>query len=457
MSPTDVIAPPKSPRTRWRRRITLALLVLVVAAGGGIGLMFYLAEHQWHEAVAEADRLDPGWRFEELESRRDVIPDVENAARRVLAAAAALPASWPPVTPGVRPLNALAPTEPLTADLVGLLTAVRAGAPAGLDEARKLKDLPRGRFPIALDPTSVPDLGAHTTEVLRVSQLLIPDALLRADDHDLDGATDATLALVNLARSCGDAPDYGAQHVRMKLRAPSWQIERILAQGPPSAARLVALQRLLEAEEREPLFLFGARGLRAWMHATLEAVHEGRMHPGGLPGWASPGLAANLRPTALRTTTRVVEIAKRPVEEQDEALRQQWLPEADDGSFLARVYIGPKIHKVAADLLRDQLRSQAELRVLIVALAAERYRRDHDGWPASAAALVPDYLGAVPTDPFDGRPLRYLRVVDGVIVYSTGPDGTDEGGKLDRVTPGVAGTDVGVQLWNADRRRWPAE
>jgi len=46
-------------------------------------------------------------------------------------------------------------------------------------------------------------------------------------------------------------------------------------------------------------------------------------------------------------------------------------------------------------------------------------------------------------------------VADGVVVYSLGPDRTDNQGKLDR-TPSLAdGTDLGFQLWDVAKRRPP--
>jgi len=41
---------------------------------------------------------------------------------------------------------------------------------------------------------------------------------------------------------------------------------------------------------------------------------------------------------------------------------------------------------------------------------------------------VPDYLDAVPTDPFDGEPLRYRQFAGGYKVYSIGRDLVDDGG-----------------------------
>lgn len=43
--------------------------------------------------------------------------------------------------------------------------------------------------------------------------------------------------------------------------------------------------------------------------------------------------------------------------------------------------------------------------------------------------LVPDYLPVVPADPYDDQPLRYRKLPRGYVVYSIGPDFTDNGGK----------------------------
>jgi hypothetical protein len=90
-----------------------------------------------------------------------------------------------------------------------------------------------------------------------------------------------------------------------------------------------------------------------------------------------------------------------------------------------------------------------------VALAVERYRLRHRDWPASLDRLKPDLLAEVPLDPFDGKPLRYLKRDGGIVVYSVGRDGEDNGGNLEYVQD-QKGTDIGVQLWApADRGHPP--
>jgi hypothetical protein len=63
---------------------------------------------------------------------------------------------------------------------------------------------------------------------------------------------------------------------------------------------------------------------------------------------------------------------------------------------------------------------------MLIAAAAELYRRRHAAWPASAESLAPEFLRVVPVDPYDGKPLR-LRVIDGrLAVYSVGLNKRDD-------------------------------
>ena len=66
--------------TRWGRRLLWAGLILVAVLTGGFFLISYLIEEVWQDAAAEADRLDPGWRLEDLEAHRAAVPDDQNGA-----------------------------------------------------------------------------------------------------------------------------------------------------------------------------------------------------------------------------------------------------------------------------------------------------------------------------------------------------------------------------------------
>ena len=86
-------------------------------------------------------------------------------------------------------------------------------------------------------------------------------------------------------------------------------------------------------------------------------------------------------------------------------------------------------------------RAQTFLDETRLACASERYRLQHKQWPDDLAALAPQFIPAIPTDLFDGQPLRYKRdSKGGYQIYSIGWNGKDDGGFL-LPASGPTGTD----------------
>ncbi|MGO8838275.1 MAG: hypothetical protein ACLQAH_12730 [Limisphaerales bacterium] len=84
-------------------------------------------------------------------------------------------------------------------------------------------------------------------------------------------------------------------------------------------------------------------------------------------------------------------------------------------------------------LLRRAAEAEAQRRVLITALALERYRGKHGFFPNSLAELTPEFLKTPLPGFMDGQPLRYRLAADGhFLLYSVGLDGVDNGGKMRR-------------------------
>ncbi len=160
------------------------------------------------------------------------------------------------------------------------------------------------------------------------------------------------------------------------------------------------------------------------------------------------GSIKSQRAAMLRYWNRAVEAARLPPEVGYAQFRQLDAT-AKDQPVLVRVLV-PALGKFSD----AGQRSRAQLRCAVVAVAAERYRRAKGRWPETLDVLKEaGYLGALPADPYDGRPLRWRRLDDGAVVYAVGPDGEDNGGKLDRQNPVAPGTDVGFRLWDVGRRR----
>ena len=75
--------------------------------------------------------------------------------------------------------------------------------------------------------------------------------------------------------------------------------------------------------------------------------------------------------------------------------------------------------------------AEARRRVLVVAIALERYRRKHGKYPTVLTSLVPEFLESVSADFMDGQPLRYHLTDDGhFVLYSVGLDCMDNGGEM---------------------------
>jgi type II secretory pathway pseudopilin PulG len=78
--------------------------------------------------------------------------------------------------------------------------------------------------------------------------------------------------------------------------------------------------------------------------------------------------------------------------------------------------------------LKANARMQANDACARTAIAMTRYRLDHGSLPTRLAALVPNYVDAIPTDPFNGQPLRLVIKNNEWIIYSVGPNGIDDNG-----------------------------
>jgi len=78
--------------------------------------------------------------------------------------------------------------------------------------------------------------------------------------------------------------------------------------------------------------------------------------------------------------------------------------------------------------LQADFELQARRDALKTALAIEQYRIQKRNLPEAPAQLSPGFLTSVPSDLFDGQPLRFKKLASGYTVYSVGVDGRDDDG-----------------------------
>jgi hypothetical protein len=474
MSVASVPTVPPRRRRRWPWLLVLGVLLLLLPWTVLVAYWRYqdgIYAERVRQAEARADQLDPDWRLDEIEARRAVIPEDENAVVRVRAARARLPKRWPPNTFGDawqdHPVPAL-----LDREQISILRAEMGEVVAAVTEARRLKEMRRGR------PVAVPDenpLNTHIPDVQparEIAKLLAADALLRTQDGDLDGACESCRAALIAGCSLGDDPFLISFLVRCACRDMAVRaLERMLAQGEPSEGQLLAMTKAVEDELPEPLLLYGLRGERAMIHDLSVKVERRQIALGSLSGgpgncdtrppegwehvsnlWVIPRVRRG-HAELLETLSDAVEAAKLPPEQQGPTMEKIYARQSAMSPFDSPYYflLYPHLKKSVP----ANSRGVARLRCTLVAIALERYRRKHGRWPAILADLRPDFLPNVPLDPFDGQALRYRRDDQGVIVYSVGEDGKDNGGDRQTLNTFKDGTDLGFRLWDVDKRRQP--
>jgi hypothetical protein len=307
----------------------------------------------------------------------------------------------------------------------------------------------------------------HASMARDVAFALELDALIAAVDRDQRRAVESSHAVVNAGRAIGDDPFIIPQLVRM---ACGWvavrSAERTLALGEPEAG-LAELQDAFTAEALTPWVRTGLRGERAAFDQLLSNIDAGKTQAAMLKEvsasgdggplqrawfWTIRGVLPADHALGLRAFDRAIRLTELPPHEQpvgggiEESLR-----EAPRWRRLWSSLLIPAVQKVRA----TGRSTRAYLDCAAVGIACERYRRRFGRWPGRLEDIPKDILPLVPTDPYDGRSLRFRQTTDGVVVYAVGPDGTDDGGVVPPEREPKKEQDVVFRLYNPDKRRQP--
>ncbi len=478
--------------------LNLALFVATTLALRAYSLA--RADTRCDAIVAEIQKSDPRWQWEDILADRLPVPETDNAALKVADVIKLLPGAehWnpmrspatgsrpsgdnsegalePPSSEDARAREALSlaralgeqvPAHRLRPELVKNLRAELDKVRAAREEARQLVRFSTGRFHVTWSKDLISTRVPHLDQMRTVAMLMQLDAALAAEDGDIDRALVSCRAALAAGRSVGDEPILLALWVRCQCRRAAVQgLERALAQGTASPESLASLGQLIAAEDSEPILRRALRGERAAWCDVLGRIYSGELALSdfgsttksslswkeSLLGWTNVRVMARFsQAVLLEVMTRMVDAADLPLAQQ----RAAYLQLDEEAGFLkvstpraALAFVGiPPIVKVTDGYFR----SLAELQVARVALAVERFRLTHGMWPARLDQLVPEFLNEVPEDPFGQRAALRLCFVDGgLVIYSVGPTGEDMRGLLDRATDSQ---DIGFQLWNPAHRR----
>ncbi|MFO0878873.1 MAG: hypothetical protein U0840_16145 [Gemmataceae bacterium] len=483
---TDEQEPNPEQRPRWIRRVLIALGLFIALTIFALWISNEVVGRRGRSKLAELEARievdDPRWRWEHIDADRPILTNAENAVtvmEAVVKAQVRMDSTETTMPDGKGILDELPINRLLDAERKKKLLALLEKQKTAVALALTVREYPRGRAPVVLTPDVISTLLPRAQDGRDVARLLEWDAERALQDNRPEEVVQRIEAILRTGDALRDEPFLIAQLVRVAIRTSAARVtDHLLGLSEPADPLLARLQAEFARQRQDNLLLVGLRSERAAFNVLFANLRSGAVPLTHLlmslgtsspPGWERLGMQAGGwlygsrldedHASALEWLTRACDVARLPFPEQPDAWRDY---ERDFLEFVRRsrsqlrnlvtVLILPAQERVARATLRDH----AYLSTLETALAVERFRRKQGHWPATLAELTPTLLKEVPTDPYTRKPLRYHIDAEGCVIYSTGRDGSDDGGKklLLRDEPG---TDIGVRLWNPAQRRLPAK
>ena len=292
----------------------------------------------------------------------------------------------------------------------------------------------RCRYPIHM-ADGVKCAMPHLTSIREGTDLLSLAAWEYAVAGEPAAAAKALKSSFVLANSLGSEPFLISQNVRYKANAIAVSaLQHVIDRTVLPAEALGTLKEALQRVSHPGVEL--DRVLNAEKLFVLDAAHSDylalvrALSEWQILAYRASGVLDQDALYCLQVVDKVIDACDKPFPQRLQGSRDV-MSEAE-----RRVSRRPWFHPLATVALPsfehifvDKAAHLARLRSARTGLAVERFRLGEGGLPGNLSELVPGHLDELPTDPFDGKPLRYKRLDPGYVVYSIGRDGDDDGGE----------------------------
>jgi len=323
-----------------------------------------------------------------------------------------------------------------------------------IEELRAASRLPSSRFPLQYtneSPASI--LVPHLAPLKQCTQVLQLRSLAELQNGQPDKALDDVTLALQLTDKIRTEPFLISHLVRIAMLQimlqPVWEG---LAEHKWSDTQLVALDAELAKLDFLPDYKLSMRGEMGMQSGEMDRLRrhpeqlqdmgsfydeEGNGRSPSLPG----GLSGHLIPTGwfyqnqFRCARVMVEFYI-PVADVRQGTFSPNLARRGDGAVKSETKSVSPFNILERMLLpalgaaaKKFAYAQASVDLARTAIALERYRLAHGGYPESLDALAPQFIAKVPHDVIGGQPLKYRREAnDQFVLYSVGWNETDDGG-----------------------------
>ncbi len=462
MNPAD-----KSTKPSWPLGVRIVLLLLGVGLFGA-GIVFFLgvaATARWDRYAATLRAGGDPLTFDEVQAARAVIPDEKNGALVI-----------------GRLHDRL---EELSKASVGqhvlvfsgqgyefdLFTGIRRDKiqPSRefmepyrdlLSELSVLRDMPTGRFEVTYDPATQSIMSVLLPEMstLRAaSRLECLHGVLEHLDGDLAGAADSARVQLAIGATLNEHPTVIGRLVQIAVDALGIRaLENLLRVGELDGETLGEFVRIMRQRKEGATMRWAFAGERAFFLGVCEEYAESAQSRGRVNSMVGGGIPVIMPDALIRENQmRGVEMLSWLTDARDDPAELVAAAQRIDTEAPKLTVMHGLVRMIMPSLSRAvtlHLRSSAEFDCTIAALAAEQYRLATGKMPESLGALVPTYLDEVPTDPFDGEPMRFAKTHEGIVIYSVCDDLTDDGGIVARQKNRPRYRDIGFRLNRREHR-----
>jgi hypothetical protein len=383
----------------------------------------------------------------ELNAYYPAVPDNENAAL-VMTQAFALLRNYPDSRKKEIANFKIPPRgQPLTAEQKQLLSGYVGMNEAALAKAGEAIKLPRSRYLIDFSPsldTQLSHLG-KLGELCRVAEY--QSLLTVTSSHPNDAAVSIT-DMFGMAQTLDEEPNEFSQLARGKLvNRATTILEYCLNTRDLSGITLDGLTSSVAAVQQTNLMA------RAFIGERAELIPYFQLRSAWLRKDSENNLTSDYPPTRywimgvfardlvyyLRVMDTNIAFASLPLPRNLDAIKKisaEATDEIEQHPYTSLRYTHPFVLSAiflpsTGIFLKREAEFATNLRLATTALAIERFRLANGRLPENLNQLTPQFLSAVPIDPFDpaNAGLRYHRLAKGYVIYSVGSDGHDDGGR----------------------------
>jgi len=301
--------------------------------------------------------------------------------------------------------------------------------------------LQQSRYPIDLNQGQMPQLP-HLAKLRTVAQFLEISAVSHAAAGQGQAAGNDLLVSLALARSLDSEPVLISQLVRVAfVDMTVGGLEQVFNRVMLPAKTLNQLaESFQQAEKREAAGYGFTRALIGERTTDLSAFDMSPEQYLNVPANTTPEereqLEAKIKKNLAEDRQFCEVTFNQALVVRNEPFPQRLTQEDDLFSHAETVATNKNLYLsgIFFDALNKvEIREAtclANLRLAQTAISLEKFRVDHaDHYPESLNELAPNYLKALPTDPFDGRTLQYHKAGNGYVLYSIGPNLKYDGGK----------------------------